>query len=379
MKNFNWITGLFIIIYHALLAILLPIYLYIRIPSTGLVISTLVLAFICGLSITTTYHRSYSHGAYKLNKAVQATLLFFATLATQGSAIRWSHDHRIHHRYVDTDKDPYSIKKGFWYAHIGWLFEKGQPIDKELVADLTKNKMLVWQDKYYGLLLTIANTITFITFGIIFNDYLGSFVFGFLLRTFIVQHVTWFINSLAHTLGTQNFSTEMSAVDNYFIAFFTWGEGYHNYHHTFSSDYRNGIKWYHFDPTKWLVWSLSKIGLATNLIKINQYTISKKMVHENKRFLIDRIRQSMTANKEALEAKVNEYSERLNNNLETIKKMKQSLKQRHNLQKEKIVHLKLEMKQKMKSLKRDWKTWCKLVKAAKHNDSGFYVLDSQKI
>ena len=96
----------------------------------------------------------------------------------------------------------------------------------------------------------------------------------------MLHHFTWFINSLAHYWGHQNYSTEHSAVDNYIICLLTFGEGYHNYHHTFAYDYRNGIRWYHFDPTKWLIWMLHKLGLARDLKVVNNARIAEQMIKE---------------------------------------------------------------------------------------------------
>ena len=89
----------------------------------------------------------------------------------------------------------------------------------------------------------------------------ASFYFGFLLRVAMIHHCTWFINSLCHTIGSKTYARELSAVDNALLAF-NFGEGYHNYHHSFAADYRNGIRWYHFDPSKWVIWIAHKLGMT---------------------------------------------------------------------------------------------------------------------
>ena len=123
-KAFNTGPVIFLITYQTLLALSLPVYFYFTTPSLGIVFSSIVLLYLTGLSITGGYHRYYAHRSYRAGSFVEAVLLFFGSMTAQGSALRWSFDHRTHHAHVDTDQDPYSIKKGFWYAHCLWLLEK---------------------------------------------------------------------------------------------------------------------------------------------------------------------------------------------------------------------------------------------------------------
>src|SRR5206468_2641426 len=143
--------------------------------------------------------------------------------------------------------------------------------DPKVVPDLMKNRLVMFQDRFIGTWMILSNAIAFLLVGWLLNDFLGAFVISLWTRLFTLHHFTWFINSLAHTWGDKPFSQEQSAVDNYIISLLTFGEGYHNYHHTFANDYRNGIRWYHFDPTKWLIWSLHKLGLAFDLKRMNSF------------------------------------------------------------------------------------------------------------
>ena len=303
-KNFNWGPGLFLIIYQTLFLILFPCYLAFYSVSWGLILTSVILFFMTGMSITGGYHRYYSHRTYKLSKPAESVLLFFATMAGQGSVLRWAYDHRMHHAFVDTDKDPYAIKRGFWYAHFLWILEKPRSIDPKVIPDLLENKLLVWQDRYIGTGMFTTNLLAFLFMGWLLNDYMGAFAVVLWARLFALHHCTWFINSLAHTWGDKPFSQEQSAVNNYVISLLTFGEGYHNYHHTFANDYRNGIRWYHFDPTKWMIWALSRLGLATHLKKMDHTVISKRMVIERKRLLLDRLAELWYIKREEMESKV---------------------------------------------------------------------------
>ncbi|MBM3207609.1 MAG: acyl-CoA desaturase [Chlamydiae bacterium] len=318
-SNFNWGPALFLIGYHIALLVMLPIYLFKTSPSGQLWLSAFVLLYLTGLSITVGYHRLYSHLTYKTRPVVEFLLLFFGAMATQGSALKWSFEHRIHHAFVDTDSDPYSIKKGFWYAHFLWLFEKQKPIEKRVVADLMKNRMLMFQDRYYGICMILTNAAACLFVGWLTNDYFGAFVIAGLFRLFLLHHFTWFINSLAHTWGKRTYCQELSAVDNYIIAFLTFGEGYHNYHHTFAYDYRNGIKWYHFDPSKWIIWSLSKMGLASKLKKNQKHFIDERILLDRKKVLLDSLQSTYFEQKEVVREKIEAFSERAQQKLKQLK------------------------------------------------------------
>jgi stearoyl-CoA desaturase (delta-9 desaturase) len=351
-KKICWPVFLFIIGYHLFLAIALPIYFMNHTPSLGLVLTSAALVFISGMAITSGYHRLYSHTCYKTHPVIEAILLFFGSVATQGSAIRWSHDHRLHHAYVDTDKDPYSVKKGLWYAHVLWMFFKTSQIDPKVIADLSRKKMLVSQHKYYVLWMLGSNLICFLAVGWMFSDYLGAFMFAWWVRLFFLHHTTWCINSLAHYWGSQNFSQEHTAVDNYLISLLTYGEGYHNYHHTFAYDYRNGIHWYHFDPAKWLIWTLYKLGLASDLKKVNDYRIARHLLLQHKNELLQKLKTPTYTQK------VNEIVETISTKLTQMQAMIDT-KQLHSLK---------------KSLRQDWREWKRVLKTIQKN--GFLESES---
>lgn len=349
----QWENILFILGYHLFLLIALPIYFYSgHSPSTSLIATMFAIVFASGIAVTAGYHRLFSHLAYKANPVVEATFLFFASVATQGSALQWCHDHRLHHAFVDTDKDPYSIKKGFWHAHLFWMFHKMRPIDPKVVSDLMRSPMIVFQHKHYTFCMLTSNLFVFLTVGWLMNDYLGAFLFAWWVRLFVNHHTTWSINSLAHTWGSHRYSEEHSAVDNYLISLLTYGEGYHNYHHTFAQDYRNGIRWYHFDPTKWLIWILSKLGLTRDLKKVNDFRIAKQLISEHKEKLVERLRITLDFDLEKRVAeKADKLLERLNNLQSLYEKYKTVPRD--------------QIRQAKKAWQEDWKQWKQLIRATR--------------
>lgn len=358
-SEFNWGPALFLIIYQALFIVTFPFFLYYGNVTFGMVAVSILLLYLTGLSITAGYHRYYSHKTYKTNRVIEFFLLFFGTMSCQGSALRWGFDHRLHHAHVDTDEDPYSIKKGFWFAHCLWILKKPLKIDPKTVPDLERNPLVRFQHAYYPYLMVLTNAMAFVTVGWLLNDYWGALFLATFARLFCLHHFTWFINSLAHTWGDKPFCQEQSAVDNYIISLLTFGEGYHNYHHTFANDYRNGIRWYHFDPTKWLIWSLNKLGMADGLKRMDPATIKKRMVIERKNLLLEQIQELWHVKKEELEQKVMELSDSLLAKMSEFNQLKERYRQlkKDYSQQEMIDGLKQEIRDLQKSLKEDWRKW----------------------
>ncbi|MFM5502246.1 fatty acid desaturase [Aeromonas veronii] len=231
--------------------------------------SFLLLFCLSGLSITAGYHRLWSHKAYKAHLALQWLFAIGGALALQNSALHWSADHRRHHRHVDdNDKDPYSAGRGFWYSHIGWMLREHQGDrygDYSNVCDLQNNPVVAFQHRHYLTLVLATNLGLPLLLGLWHGDLLGMLLLAGVLRMVMTHHTTFFINSLAHIWGSQPYTDRNTARDNGILAFFTFGEGYHNFHHLFENDYRNGIHWWQFDPTKWLIRLASWCGLAGDL------------------------------------------------------------------------------------------------------------------
>lgn len=229
-----------------------------------------LLCFIyCGMSITAGYHRLWAHKTYQAHWSLRLVFAIGGAFALQNSILHWSSDHRVHHKHVDNnDIDPYSAKKGFWYSHIGWMCREYQAHryhDYNNVRDLQKDAIVMWQHRYYLHLTLLMNFGVPIAFGLWHGNLINSLLLVGFLRLVLNHHTTFFINSLAHIWGKQTYTDKNSARDNGFLALLTFGEGYHNYHHIFENDYRNGILWWQFDPTKWLIKSCQWFGLTKNL------------------------------------------------------------------------------------------------------------------
>jgi len=274
----NWTNMLLFILTPAFALLLVPAYGYFYGYDLYEWLVFVLLMGFCGMSITAGYHRLWSHKAYKAHPLLRVIFALGGACALQNDILTWASGHRRHHQFVDNnDHDPYSASRGFWFSHIGWILRnyKSGAEDYSNVKDLMKDPIVVWQKKHYLTLLLVMNIGLPAFLGLVHGDIIAGLLLGGLLRLVLSQHVTYLINSIAHMWGQQPYSENNSARDNPILAFFTYGEGYHNYHHTFQWDYRNGIQWWHFDPTKWVISLLSFAGLTRELKRCNPAEIEK--------------------------------------------------------------------------------------------------------
>ncbi len=227
------------------------------------------------LAITVGYHRYLAHTTFKAGPIVRFLVLFFGAAAFEQSGLKWASQHRKHHQFVDTDRDPYNIKRGFFYAHIGWILFWKQPVSYENVKDLQKSRLVTHQHANYLGWSLGSGVFVPVLIGGLTGSWLGAFILSVATRLTLVQHSAFFINSFAHTFGSRPYDTSSSAKDHWLGAVLTNGEGYHNFHHRFPSDYRNGVRWYHWDPSKWLIYGMEKTGIARDLKRTSADQISE--------------------------------------------------------------------------------------------------------
>ncbi|MFL6193071.1 MAG: acyl-CoA desaturase [Thermoanaerobaculia bacterium] len=260
-----------------------------------------------GLSVTAGYHRLFSHKTYQAAWPVRLFFLIFGAGALENSVLNWAADHRIHHSHVDEERDPYNITKGFWWAHIGWIFFENQnPPSPTVVRDLAEDPLVIWQDRYYKWIgLGVAVGIPLVV-GLLTGRVLGCLLIGGVLRIVVSHHGTFFINSLCHMVGGRPYSTEHSARDSAVMAVLAFGEGYHNYHHSFPFDYRNGVKVWQFDPAKWMIWTLGKLGLARDLRRAPEAAVLKAKIEVQFESAKERLQQVVHDFREQNEQRLHE-------------------------------------------------------------------------
>jgi stearoyl-CoA desaturase (delta-9 desaturase) len=285
--DIHWPTAIFLTLIPLLAVIMTPIHISLNGLDWRLILFFVVLSIVTSMSITAGYHRLISHLSYSAHPAVKFLVLFFGAGAFQGSALKWCTDHRRHHTFVDSEKDPYSIRRGFFYAHIGWLFTKDDPrFANNFAPDLLKDSMMVFQHRYYYPLAFAVGFGIPLLLGWSVGAPWGGLIYAGILRIVFTHHTTFLINSACHFFGKQTYGEKNSARDSHLISFFTFGEGYHNFHHHFQYDYRNGIRWYDWDPTKWSIMLAAVLGLASRLKTASHYEILRARLEvEQKRLL----------------------------------------------------------------------------------------------
>lgn len=270
--------------------------------------------YVSMITVCVGLHRLWSHDAFKTNKVVEFILAMLAAGTLQGPILSWASNHFKHHSFTDTDQDPHSpLKyknkiKGFLWSHMGWMISDGgsyKSITRVTMAKLGKNKILRWQLKYYWTLAIVMNTIAPALVGYIFGGNLLSAYAGFLfigLGRALQQQITFFVNSLCHFVGNKPYA-KGTAGDVWWLALLLIGENWHNFHHAFPSDYRNGAKWHQLDVHKWIIYLMSKCGLAWDLKRTQDVRIEAKISQT-----ITQVAKTRKEKLEALQVKVDELA-----------------------------------------------------------------------
>ena len=327
----NWLNSIFLFAtpVFALIGIVLH-WIYFGPPGLLELIVFVGLYFACGLSITVGYHRLFSHRSHNAKWPLVLFYSIFGAGSFQNSIIEWCSDHRRHHKMTDTEDDPYSASKGFWYSHIGWILleEENFTNDFSNVKDLQQSKIIMWQHRNVFLIGALSGLILPAVIGLIvggISGAIGCFVWAGLARVVFVHHGTFLINSAAHIWGTQPYSEENSSKDSFWLAFLTFGEGYHNFHHTFQADYRNGHKWYHMDPSKWWIQSFKYLGLNSDLKSTPKHSIEIAKVNMRFKKRADRL-QRRNVNIHRFEDRLTKCKENLRAKMYEVQKAKREIK-----------------------------------------------------
>ena len=233
----------------------------------------LVLVYqIGGFGITAGAHRLWAHRSYKARAPVRLFLMLMSSACHQGSIYHWCRDHRVHHKFSETDGDPHNAKRGLWFSHIGWLMvdkhpeviRRGKQLD---LSDLERDPIVMFQHRHYVKMSLLFCYLLPGVYGMLmYNSYwLGVLLFGF-TRHLLILHATWLVNSIAHKYGDRPYDSEISPSESIPTAIFAVGEGWHNWHHTYPFDYacsEYGISG-QYNPSKLVIDSFAWLGLVSD-------------------------------------------------------------------------------------------------------------------
>ncbi|XP_071439706.1 acyl-CoA Delta-9 desaturase-like [Hetaerina americana] len=285
--------------------------LYLAITSARLLTNlwALFLLFASAEGILMGAHRLYSHKSYKASWQLRLILVLFQTIAGQNCMYVWVRDHRLHHKYSDTDADPHNARRGFFFSHMGWLMSKKHPkvIEKGKginMSDLEQDGIVMFQKKYYKTLYGIFAIIipTSVPYFLWREDIFNSLFVAYFFRYVFVLHGTWCVNSIAHIYGNRPYDKNLMPVENFSIAKLTLGEGWHNYHHAFPYDYRAAEFGYRRDSlTTQLIDLMARVGWAKDLRTASPHMVQRRTLRKG-----DGTHETITDNPGCDKLKVNE-------------------------------------------------------------------------
>ncbi len=240
----------------------------------------LVLYLVTGAGITVGFHRLLTHRSFQTYKWVEGTFAVLGSLAVEGSVLDWVADHRKHHAHADQDGDPHSPHvghgsglKGLLYAHMGWLLEtQGQADWKRYATELYEDPSMRRIARRFPLLvvtsLAIPTIAGFVLDGFTLGGAIRGYIWGGLVRIFLVHHVTWSVNSICHFFGRRRFDIEDQSTNVGWLSVLSLGESWHHNHHAFPRSAYHGLRWWEIDPSGLIISALRRVGLAWNVVRI---------------------------------------------------------------------------------------------------------------
>jgi stearoyl-CoA desaturase (Delta-9 desaturase) len=233
-----------------------------------------------GLGVTVGFHRLLTHRAFQTYPWVERIFAVLGSLAVEGSVLDWVADHRKHHAHADKEGDPHSPHvghgsglRGLWHAHTGWLFEtQGQADWRRYATELYEDRSMRRIGRRFPLLVVLSLAVPtiagFVLHGFTLAGALRGYIWGGLVRIFLVHHVTWSVNSVCHFFGRRRFDIEDQSTNVAWLAVFSFGESWHHNHHAFPRSAYHGLRRWEIDLSGWLISAMERVGLAWNVVRI---------------------------------------------------------------------------------------------------------------
>ena len=253
------------------------------------VVIALVFYWVSGLGITVGYHRYFTHGSFKAKTGLRVALAIAGSLAIEGPVITWVSDHRRHHKYSDKEGDPHSpwrygddwkaLSKGLLYAHIGWLFDPNKTSQEKFSPDLLADRRIKSVDSWFPGLVAVTLLLPPLIGGLWGMSWQGAvtaFFWASLVRVALLHHVTWAINSICHTFGSEEFEVRDKSRNVSWLAIASFGESWHNLHHADPTCARHGALKGQLDPSARVIWALEKLGWAYDVRWPDEERLSAK-------------------------------------------------------------------------------------------------------
>ena len=255
------------------IAHLVPLLAFVTGVSLRAIVLFVVLYVVRAFFITAGYHRYFAHRAYRMGRVAQAVFAFGGGTAAQKGALWWASIHRTHHRYTDTDRDPHSPQRGFWWSHVGWILsDRHAATDYDVIGDFAKYPELRWLNKHDWVAPWMLGVASYFIAG------WSGVVVGFFCSTIALWHATFAINSVAHLRGRRRYATNDSSRNNVVLAFATLGEGWHNNHHHDPVTARQGFRWWEIDISYMVLRVLRRLHVVHDLRQPRAATLRARRI-----------------------------------------------------------------------------------------------------
>ena len=242
------------------------------------VVIAVVMYYLTGHGVTVGFHRYFTHGSFKAKRPVRVALAIAGSMAVEGAIVRLVADHRRHHAFSDREGDPHSpwrygesvgaLTKGFWHAHIGWMFDEEQTNHERFAPDLLADRDIMRVNARFGTLTVVSLLIPPLVGGLVTWSWLGAataFFWGSLLRAFLLHHTTWSVNSVCHIFGRRPFASRDKATNFWPMALLAMGENWHNLHHAEPTAARHGVLRGQLDTSARIIWLFEKLGWVSDV------------------------------------------------------------------------------------------------------------------
>ncbi len=228
------------------------------------------------LGVTVGYHRMLTHRSFRPHPVVKCLLLILGSMSVEGPALQWAATHIKHHALADREGDPHSPVDGFFHAHIGWMFGDGdaEGDPNRYCPHLAKDKLVVFISRTFLLWVVLALVIPFLLGG------WTGLLWGGLVRIFLTHHVTWSVNSVCHTFGKRAFETPDRSRNEWLVGLLGFGEGWHNNHHAFPRSAFHGLRWWQFDLSGYIIWTLERFGLAQEVYRVPSALMARRSTRQ---------------------------------------------------------------------------------------------------
>jgi stearoyl-CoA desaturase (delta-9 desaturase) len=231
-----------------------------------------VMYAVSGLGVTVGFHRHLTHRSFQAKRAVRIALAIAGSMALQASAIQWVADHRRHHRFSDRDGDPHSpwrygtsfaaVTKGFVYSHVGWLYDWEKTDESRYAPELLADRDMQMVSRLFPTWVVLSMILPALAgglWGLSWKGALTGFFWGFLIRVFLLHHVTFAINSVCHIKGRRPFRTRDRSQNVWWLALLSFGESWHNFHHAEPTSARHGVRLFEIDTSAMFIKVMEKL------------------------------------------------------------------------------------------------------------------------